>query len=367
VSVPVDRALLDPPPLTAPRFAAIEDRAKRLLGLERDLVVLQAEAILALEAAARGLGAPGRTCLNIVTGPYGPHVGHWLRQAGSTVVELAVGLDRAVRPEEVEAALAADPEIALVVAVHGETATGVLNPLDAVCAIAREHGALTFVDAVASCGAHPVDVEGLDLDVCVYGPQKGLGGPAGVCPVSVSRRAWRALEEGPAPWRGSSLSLLDWKEHWLDRERAALPGTPSPLEMYALESACVRLADEGLEAVFARHARAAAATRAGIEAMGLVPWVADPRETLGLCTTVRVPAGVDPAPVPALARERFGAPLLAGAGPLAAQLIRIDHLGSGAAPPTVFTALAGLGGALRAGGASVDVGAGLAAAIEAYT
>ena len=61
--------MLDPPPLTAERFAAIEERAATLLGCERDLVLVPAEAILALEAVARGIGAPGRTCLNVVTGP----------------------------------------------------------------------------------------------------------------------------------------------------------------------------------------------------------------------------------------------------------------------------------------------------------
>jgi aspartate aminotransferase-like enzyme len=359
----VNRALLDPPALTAERFAAIEDRFRDLMGIARDLVLIQAEAILALEAVARGIGAPGRTCLNIVTGPYGTLFGTWLQQAGAEVVELAIPLDRAVGSEEVEAAFAARPDIEVVAVVHGETATGVLNPLADVVAVARAHGALTIVDAVASAGAHRVDVEGLDLDVCVFGPQKGLAGPTGIAPVAISPRAWETLAAGPAPWRGSSLSLLDWKERWIDTGRAAVPGMPSPLELYALESACARLADETLSSAFARHARCAAACRAGFEAMGLTPWVTDPAQTVGLCTTIRIPDGVEPGPVPALARERFGIPLLAGAGALASQLLRLDHLGSGAAPEAILAALAGVGGALRAAGATVDVGAGVEAAL----
>ncbi|HWI71865.1 MAG TPA: aminotransferase class V-fold PLP-dependent enzyme, partial [Baekduia sp.] len=334
-----------------------------LLRVERDLVLVQAEAILTLEAVARGIGAPGRVCLNVVTGPYGALIGEWLAQAGAEVVELAVPLDRAVRPEEVERALAARPDCAVVAVVHAEAATGVVNPLAEIIGVARAHGALTIVDAVASAGAHAVDVEGLDLDICAFGPQKGLGGPPGVAPTAISDRAWEALRTAPAPWRSSSLSLLDWKERWLEPGRVAIPGTPSPLEMYALEAACERLAEETLEASFARHARAAAACRAGVVAMGLQPWVADPAEAVGICTTVRVPFGVDPAPLPSIARERFGVALLAGAGPLASQLVRIDHMGSGATPGAVRAALAALGGALDHVGASVDVGAGLEAAV----
>lgn len=77
-------ALLDPPPLTAERFASIERDVARVLGTERDVVVLQAEAILALEAAARGLGVAGTTCLNVITGPYGAHFGEWLAAGGPT-------------------------------------------------------------------------------------------------------------------------------------------------------------------------------------------------------------------------------------------------------------------------------------------
>jgi aspartate aminotransferase-like enzyme len=362
VSPPLDRALLDPPPLTAARFASIERDTAALLGCARDLVLVQAEAILALEAAARGLGAPGRVCLNIVTGPYGALFGSWLEQAGADVVELAVPLDRAVTGAEVRAALAAHPQIAIVAVVHAEAATGVVNPLADIAAVATQHGALLVVDAVASAGAHAVDVEGLDLDICVYGPQKGLAGPPGVAPVAISARAWEALRTAPAPWRSSSLSLLDWKERWIDAGRTAIPGTPSVLELLALESACARLAAETLTAAIARHQLGAAACRAGVEAMGLTPWASDPAQAAAVCTTVRLPEGRAAAEVLTTARERFGVALLAGAGDLVTQLLRIDHMGSGANPAAVIAALAALGGALT----PATAGAGVQAAIGVF-
>jgi aspartate aminotransferase-like enzyme len=361
----VDRALLDTPVLSAARFAAIEDRTAALLGCDRDLVHLQAEAIIALEAMARGIGAPGRVCLNLVTGPYGMEVGDWLAAAGSEVIELKVPFDRAVTPDEVAAALAARPDISVVALVHAEAATGVVNPLEEIAALAREHGALTIVDAVASAGGHAVPIEELDLDLCAIGPQKGLAGPSNVSVVSVSPRAWELLRESPAPWRNSSLSLLDWKERWLDPGRVAIPGTPAALDMFALESACARLQEEGIDQAIARHARVATATRAGVRALGLRLWVTEDDEATTLCTTVTLPDGVDPAQLLAVARGRFGVPLLGGAGPLFTQLTRIDHMGTGAHPVTAIAAIAALGAAMAAQGIAVDIGAGVAATVQA--
>jgi aspartate aminotransferase-like enzyme len=359
----VDRALLDTPVLGAARFAAIEDRSAAVLGIERDLVHLQGEAIIALEAMARGIGAPGRVCLNLVTGPYGMELGDWLTEAGSEVIELKVPFDRAVTVQETADALAARPDISVVVMVHAEAATGVVNPLAEIAALAKEHGAIIMVDAVASAGGHAVPVDELDLDLCAFGPQKALAGPANVSLVSVSPRGWELLAENPAPWRNSSLSLLDWKERWIDTGRTAFPGTPAALDWFALESSMARLGDEGLDAAIARHERASTACRAGVRAMGLEPFAIADDEATTLCTTIRLPDGVDPAQLLAFARGRFGVPLLGGAGPLFTELTRIDHMGQGAQPAVIIAALAAVGAGMEAQGVSVDIGAGLAAAV----
>jgi aspartate aminotransferase-like enzyme len=361
----VDRALLDTPVLGAARFAAIEDRSAAVLGIERDLVHLQGEAIIALEAMARGIGAPGRVCLNLVTGPYGMELGDWLTEAGSEVIELKVPFERAVTVQETAEALAARPDISVVAMVHAEAATGVVNPLAEIATLAKDHGAIIIVDAVASAGGHAVPVDELDLDLCAFGPQKALAGPANVSLVSVSPRAWELLAENPAPWRNSSLSLLDWKERWIDTGRTAFPGTPAALDWFAFESSMARLGDEGLDLAIARHERVSVACRAGVRAMGLQPFAADDAEATTLCTTVRLPEGVDPAALLETARDRFGVPLLGGAGPLFTQLTRIDHMGTGAHPVTAIAAVAALGAAMAAQGVPVDVGAGVAATVEA--
>jgi aspartate aminotransferase-like enzyme len=391
-------ALLDPPPMTPGRFAAIERDVARVLGTERDVVLLQAEAILALEAVARGLGVTGTTCLNVITGPYGAHFGEWLAAGGAEVVDLEIPLERAVRADEVAAVLEERPEISVLSIVHAEVATGTVNPLAEVAAVARAHGVLTVVDAVASVGGHAVPIDEAGLDVVMLGPQKALGGPAGISMVTVSDAAWAALaapggapavhaggaegdgagagtsgggpaaapaSAGLAPWRGSILSLLDWKEGWIDAGRAAIPGTPATLELLALEAACARVLAEGVEEGIARHARISAACRAGVRALGVDPWVAADGEACALTTAVRVPEGVDRAALVERARTAYGVGLTPGGGPLRDVMVRLDHMGPAADPRTALAGIAGLGGALRDLGATVDVGAGAAATVAA--
>jgi aspartate aminotransferase-like enzyme len=215
--------LLDRPPATAADIAAIETLLAQLLDTRQDVILLQGEAILALEAAARGLGQPGTRALNIVTGPYGKLFGDWLRAGGTEVRDLVTPFDTVATPAAVARELARQP-VSLVSVVHAEAATGGLNPLNEIASVVRAAGALLVVDAVASVGADPVTPDAWGADVVVIGPQKALAGPAGLSAATVSERAWQAMEHNPAAPRTSYLSLLDVKHGWLDTGRRGLPG-----------------------------------------------------------------------------------------------------------------------------------------------
>ena len=203
--------------------------------------------------------------------------------------------------------------------MHAEAATGNTNPVAEIGEVVRAHGALFMLDAVASVGAEPLLPDAWGVDLCVIGAQKAMGGPAGVSAVSVSERAWERMAANPEAPRRSYLSLLDWKERWIDGGRKALLHAPAQLEMLALEACLERIEAEGLEAVMARHAAAAAATRAGAVALGggLEPYVHEAKDAAPVATTLRAPAGVDAAglvakalaadPVAAAGRGRRGA------------------------------------------------------------
>ncbi|MDT0437753.1 MULTISPECIES: alanine--glyoxylate aminotransferase family protein [Streptomyces] len=360
---------LDLAPLTAARFASIEDRVARLLGTEQDVVIMQGEALLPLEGAIRATAGPGTTALNVITGPYGQTFGDWLRDCGATVIDLAVPFHTAVTAAQVRDAFAAHPGIDFVSLVHAEAATGNTNPVAAVGEVAREHGALFYLDAVASVGAEPVLPDAWGVDLCVIGAQKAMGGPAGVSAVSVSERAWARMAANPAAPRRSYLSLLDWKERWTDGGRRALPHAPAQLEMLALEACVERIEAEGPETVMDRHRAAAAATRAGALALGggLEPYVREARDAAPVATTLRAPAGVAASDLVARALAADPAlALAAGGGALAKEMIRVNHYGAQATRGTVLAALTSLATALTAHGVTVRLEAALEAAEAAW-
>lgn len=285
---------LDLAPLSAAHFASIEDRVARLLGTEQDVVIMQGEALLPLEGAIRSTAGPGTVALNVVTGPYGQTFGNWLRDCGAEVIDLAVPFHTAVTADQIREAFAEHPEIDFVSLVHAEAATGNTNPVAEIGEIVRAHGAIFYLDAVASIGAEPVLPQAWGVDLCVIGAQKAMGGPAGVSAVSVSARAWARMTANPGAPRRSYLSLLDWKDRWTDAGRTALPHAPAQLEMLALEACVERIESEGLDVLMRRHATAAAATRAGALALGggLEPYVHDAGEAAPVATTLRTPPGV---------------------------------------------------------------------------
>ncbi|MGW0748906.1 pyridoxal-phosphate-dependent aminotransferase family protein [Streptomyces sp. NPDC002587] len=351
--------LLDLPPLTAERFASIEQGVADLLGTRHDVVITQGEALLPLEGCIRSGARPGSTALNIVTGPYGTTFGNWLRDCGASVVDLEVPFDTAVTAGQVARALAEHPRTDFVSLVHAEAATGNTNPVAEIGEAVRAHGALFMLDAVASVGAEPLLPDAWGVDLCVIGAQKAMGGPAGVSAVSVSDRAWNRFAQNPAAPRRSYLSLLDWKERWIDGGRKALPHAPAQLEMLALEACLDRIAGEGLASVTARHAAAAAATRAGAAELGVAPYVGRAAEAAPVATTLRV-ADASLVAAKAVAADP-AAPLCAGGGALAREMLRVNHYGPAASLPVVRGALAALATAL-----GTDSAAALAAAESAW-
>lgn len=349
----------DAPPFPASGYAALAESFARILNTKNDVLLIQGEAVAALEAAAVSLGAPGRRALNLVTSLYGRWFGAWLRRAGVEAVDLVAEPGKPLAAEQVEEALKRG-RFDILAMVHAESASGILNPLEAVAALAKAHGALLVVDAVASVGGHELDLNALGADLVVVGPQKALGGQAGASAVAVSPAAWAKIApSGEAP---SILSLADQRALWLEQGRGALPGTPSALEFHALAQSLARVEAEGLAALQERHRRAAAAARAGVLALTGRAWV-PPAQASKLVTAARPPEGISAAALLAAAPQ--GHALTAGVGPGGERLIRLNHTGPRARLETVLGDLAAFASALRALGLPADAGAALAAALEA--
>ncbi|MCW5723177.1 MAG: alanine--glyoxylate aminotransferase family protein [Devosia sp.] len=359
---PAAHALLDLPPFPPERTGVLADRLGVILGTRHDVLIVQGEAIVALEAAATSLARPGLSALNIVTSPYGDWFGQWLARGGCALDNLVAEGGLPIALDRVEQALA-EKSYDIVALVHAESASGILNPLPEIAALAKRANALLVVDAVASVGGHPLDVDALGVDIAVIGPQKALSGSAGLSALSVSPAAWARILAPGAPTL-SALSLADLKHNWLDKGRGALPGMPSALELYALDAALTRVEAEGFQTLLARHRRAADATRAGLLALGLVPFTA-PASASNLTSAAALPAGVNIADI-----LQTLAPFATGIGPsigaAADRVLRLNHTGLNADFAPVLANILALGAGLRQAGHKADLDAASAAVLTHY-
>ena len=344
-------------------FAHTCDLLKRVYRTEYDVVIMQGEAILGLEAAAASLIAPGDKVLNLVSGVFGKWFQLFIDKFGGETIELAVPYDDAIDPDDVRKALDANPGVKYLSVVHSETPSGTHNPVKDIGNIAREFGVLTLVDTVSGLGAELLSPEEWGLDVAIAGPQKCLGGLPGLCLMSISPAAWEAMERRPNPLRGSFLSILDWKDAWIEKKR--FPYTPSVTEVYALESTLTQTMDEGMERVVARHQTIARACREAVKALGLTLWPAREEIAASCVTAVKMPDGLTDDQIRGTMRHRYGVEISPGYGDLFGKLIRLGHMGPSAHPTTLAAQLAILERSLLDCGYPVQLGTGVGAAMAA--
>jgi pyridoxamine--pyruvate transaminase len=321
-------------------YAEQTARLQQLLAIRTPPVLVQGEAVVALEAAAASLVAPGDRVLNVVSGHYSRFFTLWLKRWTDAVEEVAVPDDQVPSAEALDLALTHAPGTAIVAIVHCETPSGTLLPLADLANVANRHGALVLVDAVASVGGMALDLDGWGIDLAVLGLHKCLGGPPGLTPVHLSNRAWAKIHANPAAPTASILSLKDW--HGAHDPAVPFPFTPSILEIYALEGVLTAWAAEGVANVIARHAAVARATRAGVAMLGLDLFPADPATAADCVTAIRLPDGIDERDLRARVRDQFGIWLAGGEGTLKGRVLRIGHMGEAARMTTPELAIPAL-------------------------
>jgi alanine-glyoxylate transaminase / serine-glyoxylate transaminase / serine-pyruvate transaminase len=282
------------------------------------VVVYPSSGTGAWEAALVNTLSPGDRVLAFETGHFATLWRAMAERLGLSVKWVEGDWRHGVDPDRVAAEL--EPDIAAVMVVHNETSTGVTSRIPEIREAMEGHDALFFVDVISSLGSVDYRHEEWGVDVTVGGSQKGLMLPAGLGFNAVSERALAA--EGGLP-----RSYWDWAPIVEANETGFWPYTSATNLLYGLREAIAMLREEGLENVFARHARHAEATRAAVEAWGLEVLALDPREQSPVLTGVVMPEGVDADEVRALILERFDMSLGAGLGKLKGRIFRIGHLG----------------------------------------
>ena len=276
-----------------------------------------------MEAILNNVLEPGDTLLVCAAGFFANRLGELAQRCGATVIKIEKPWGDVFSPEDVDAALKKNPAKAVAM-VHAETSTGALQPMDGMAEVAHKHGALLIMDCVTSLGGVPVKLDDWGVDAAYSGTQKCLGCPPGLAPVSVSDRAREVIrqrKQKPSAWY-FDLELL-MKYYGPER---MYHHTVSGTLMYALREGLRMVAEEGLEARWARHAGNAKLLWEGLAELDLTPFV-PPAHRLPTLTTVRVPEGVDEAKVRARLRDDYGIEIGAGLGPLKGQVWRIGLMG----------------------------------------
>lgn len=363
----VDRILLGPgPSLTAPRvmramasptvshldplmMALLDDVRARLGRIARApegsfAFAVSGTGTSGMETAVANLVQPGMRALVIVTGYFGDRLAQMCERYGATVTRLDVEWGRACDPDALRRLLQSSPAD-VVAMVHAETSTGVLNPVEALAGIAREHGALVIVDAVTSLGGHPLEMERWGIDVCYSCTQKCLGAPSGLAPIVFAPRAL----ERRVKCRSFYFDLHLLEDYWFRRK---YHHTMSSTLVCALYEALAIVEEEGVEARWARHRRNHLAFLDGLAHLGLSVLPPD-GERLWTLNAVRVPDTIDDAAVRKHLLDEYHIEIGAGLGPLAGRIWRVGLMGASSASGLIVLLLGALGSALAIQGRRV--------------
>ena len=323
-----------------------------------DVLAITGSGTAAMEAGIINVLSKGEKVLCGDNGKFGERWVKLARAYGLDVQVIQAEWGQPLDPEAFRTALEADTAKAIkaVILTHSETSTGVINDLETIAKHARAHGtALTIADCVTSLGACNVPMDEWGLDVIGSGSQKGYMMPPGLAFVAMSERAWEAYGRSDLP-----KFYLDLGKYRKSARADSNPFTPAINLYFALEAALDMMQAEGLEAIFARHARHRAAAQAGMQAMGLPLYAAEGHGSPAI--TAVAPEGIDAEALRKAVKEKFDILLAGGQDHLKGKVFRIGHLGF-VCDRDVLTAVAAIEATLADLGLHKgNMGAGVAAA-----
>jgi alanine-glyoxylate transaminase / serine-glyoxylate transaminase / serine-pyruvate transaminase len=323
----IDRPTIDH---RGPEFGALGTEVlagmKRIFQTAGEVIIYPASGTGAWEAALVNTLSPGDRVLMAETGQFAVLWQKLATRLGLKVELLPGDWRHGVEAAAIENTLTADAAHAIkaVCVVHNETSTGVTSHVPAIRqAIDRaRHPALLMVDTISSLASIDYRHDEWGVDVTVAGSQKGLMLPPGLSFNAVSAKALEATKTARLP-----RSYFSWEEMLGPNRSGFFPYTPATNLLYGLREALAMIEEEGLQNVFARHARHAEATRRAVRAWGLEILCADSGEYSNTLTAVMMPAGHDADKLRQIILERFDMSLGAGLGRMQGKVFRIGHLG----------------------------------------
>lgn len=311
-------------PTFAELFAQIEKGLSWAFETQNRVLMLTGSGTTGMEAALLNLFSPGDKVLAVSNGSFGERWGDMAAQYGLEVERLAYEWGKTIQTQDLRSRLQADKTQAIkaVLVIHNETSTGVLNPLQEMAAIVREHGALVIVDAISSLTSTPLPMDAWGLDVVLGASQKGFMVPPGLAFVALSAKAWEAHAQARLPRFSLDFSLT--REY---AEQGWTPWTPPIPLFYGLKVALQMMQTEGLAQIQARHLHLMQTVRAGLKGMGLELMIPDERHASRAVTPVYPPPGLDADDIRTSLLEEYNIVLGGGQRKLTGQIFRVGHLG----------------------------------------
>ncbi|PQV63604.1 alanine-glyoxylate aminotransferase apoenzyme [Abditibacterium utsteinense] len=321
-----------------------------------------------MEAALCNLIEPGDHVLALVFGYFSNRMKQMAERMGAVVTMLERPWGTAFTNEEVEVALRGMEKPKVVMVVHAETSTGILQPIDEITKIAHKYGALVVVDAVTSLAGCPLLTDEWDTDVVFSGTQKCIGAPPGLSPITFNPRAMDAIRNRKVPVQSWYFDMSLVETYWGDQAggggRAYHYTAPSNA-LFGLHEALRMTLIEGLENRHARHELHSKALMTGLQTMGLDPF-AQEGYRLWQINAVKVPKGLDDQAVRTRLLKDYNIEIGAGLGPVKGQIWRVGVMGYSANRSNVLLLLSAMEDILADLGHPIDQGSATEAAQSIY-
>ena len=337
---------------------------RQVYGTQNDLTFpVSGTGTAGMETALANIIEHGDPVIVGINGYFGGRIADIAERCGALVTPVHAEWGNIIEPEQIaEACKKVTPK--LVAVVHGETSTGVLQPLEQIIEIAREKGALFLADCVTSLGGQPVELDARGIDIAYSCTQKCLAGPPGLSPVSFSDRAVEVIQNRKTKIQSFYLDVTLLAEYWMGDTRK-YHHTVSMSMIYALREAIRVVMEEGVSPRYQRHERNAKALIAGAEAIGLQP-AATENHRAPMLTTLLIPDGIDDVTIRKRLIQDYGIEIGGGLGIFAGKAWRIGLMGDAANEQNVLLVLNAIETLLIEFGYKVETGTAISAAAAVY-
>jgi len=332
----------------------VTEDLKYVFRTKNPVLTLTASGTGGMEAAVVNCVPPGKKLICLISGRWGERFRNVGKAFGIEVISVEVPYGEAMPPDRLAKVLKEHPDAVAVSATLSETSTGVVNDIKSLGKLVAATPAVFLLDTISGLGVMECQTDDWHIDLNVTGSQKALMLPPGLAFVSVSDKAWKLIEANPSP----RVFYFDLKKYRSNLAQFDTPYTPAHTLIRAQKLSLKRLRAEGIENVWARHARNAAAARAGIQALGLELFAKQPADGL---TVAKAPPGIDSTTILSKLEKQYGLKLANGQDTLKGKIIRLAHMGY-IDQFDILAALAGLELVLIELGHKVQPGAAVTAA-----